>query len=220
MHLAGWAAAVALVVCAGAASAQSVALRAGTTGVGAEAGIGLNQYVGVRAGYDAGSFPYTITESGIRYDTRTKAQVGLAALDLHPFGGIFRLSAGAAYNGTRIEGSADTTSGTIVFNGVTYNTSDIGTVTGEVHFREWAPYLGFGWGSRAAGKAGWFLTSDFGVMYSPATGSVTGTCAPFLAPPVCAALQTDIRAEAQAFNREVEKHKYYPVVRLGFGYHF
>jgi hypothetical protein len=41
-----------------------------------------------------------------------------------------------------------------------------------------------------------------------------------LAPPVCAALQSDLRAEADAFRREVETYKFYPVVRIGLGYRF
>lgn len=202
------------------ASAQPIALQVGTTGLGAEIGTGINDYVALRASFGAGSVPYSITESGVRYDAKARPRVGLLNLDLHPFGGVFRLSAGIAYNGTRIEGAADTTSGTLVLNGVTYNTSDLGSVTGEVHFRKVAPYVGLGWGYAARGTTGFFFTSDFGALYSPATGSVTGNCAPFLPPPVCATVQNDLRAEADAFRREVETYKFYPVVRLGVGYRF
>jgi hypothetical protein len=212
--------AVALFICSAFASAQPIALQVGTTGLGAELGFGLTDLLGVRASYGAGSYPYSITESGIHYDTRLKPRVGLLNLDLHPFRGVFRVSAGVAYNGSRIEGKADTRTGTVVLNNVTYNTADLGTVDGEVHFRKLAPYLGFGWGFVPQGSSGFFFTSDFGAMYSPATGSVTGTCAPLLAPPVCAALQSDLRAEADAFRREVETYKFYPVVRIGLGYRF
>lgn len=212
--------AVALFICSTCVSAQPVALQVGTTGIGAELGFGLTDHLGVRASYGSGSFPYSITESGVRYDTRAKPRVGLLNLDLHPFGGVFRVSAGVAYNGSRIEGRADTSTGTIVLNNVTYNTSDLGTVEGEVHFTKVAPYVGFGWGHAAHGSTGFFFTSDFGAMYSPATGSVTGTCAQFVAPPVCAVLQSDLRAEADAFRREVERYKFYPVVRIGLGYRF
>jgi hypothetical protein len=201
-------------------AAQPIALQVGTTGLGLEAGAGFTDHFGVRASLGAGSVPYTITESGIRYEARAKPRIGMLNLDLHPFGGVFRLSAGLAYNGTRIEGTADTRSGTVVLNNVTYNTSEVGTVEGEVHFQELAPYLGFGWGNAARGKRGFYFTSDFGALYSPATGSVTGTCAPLVAPPVCASLQNDLRAEADAFRREVETYKFYPVVRLGLGYRF
>jgi hypothetical protein len=212
--------AVVLVLCSAMAAAQPIALQAGTTGFGAEIGAGVNDYVAARLSFGAGSVPYSITESGIRYDARAKPRVVLLNLDVHPFGGVFRLSAGVAYNGTRIEGAADTASGTILINNATYNTADVGTVKGEVHFRKLAPYLGLGWGASARGTTGFFFTSDFGAMYSPATGSVTGSCAPFLPPPVCASLQSDLRAEADAFRREVETYRFYPVVRLGLGYRF
>lgn len=209
-----------LALWAGSAAAQVVHFQLGTTGGGAEIGFDLNDHFGIRGSFGAASMPYDITEAGIRYDTRLKPRVTMAAVDWRPFAGVFRISAGLAYNDSRIQGTADTPTGTIVLNNVTYDTSDIGTVEGEIRFRKTAPYLGIGWESARRNQRGLRFTSDLGVLYSPATGGVTGTCAPFLAPPVCAALQTDLRAEAREFQREVERYKYYPVIRVGIGYAF
>lgn len=220
MRLKSIAAALAAVVFAGAAGAQSIAGDLGTSGVGLEVGFGINPYLGVRGTYGAGSYSYSYTESDIRYDAKAKPNIGMAILDVHPFGGVFRLSGGMAYNDTRIEGTADSVNGTFVINGVTYNTAQVGTVEGEIHFEQAAPYLGFGWGNAAKSAPGFFFTSDFGVLFSKASGSVTGTCAPTLAPPICANLQSDLQAEAAEFKREVEKVKYYPILRIGVGYRF
>lgn len=205
---------------AGAACAQSVAARVGTTGLGAEAAFGLTEHLGVRGSYGVGSYNYEVTESDIKYKAKVKPNVGLVTLDVHPFAGWFRLSAGLGLNGTKADGSADTTSGTLTINGTTYNTSEIGSVTGKITFKKAAPYLGLGWGAPAKSSGGFYFTSDFGVMFSKATGSVTGTCAASLPAPTCAQLQADLDAEALQFKREVEKVKYYPVIAIGVGYRF
>jgi len=202
------------------AQAQSAAARFGTTGFGAEVGLGFNEFVGVRGSYGAGSFNYNVTESDIRYTTQVKPSVGLVTVDVHPFGGWFRLSGGLGLNNTHADGTADTTSGTLTINGTVYNTSEVGTVQGRITFDRTSPYLGLGWGAPARSAGGLYFTSDFGVVFSKATGSVTGTCAPSLNSVTCAQLQSDLNAEAQQFKQEVEKVKYYPVITLGIGYRF
>lgn len=205
---------------AGGAHAQSVAARFGTTGFGAELGLGFNEFVAVRGSYGAGSFNYDVTESDIRYTTKVKPSVGILTLDVHPFGGWFRLSGGLGLNNTHADGTADSTTGTLTINGTTYTTSEVGTVQGKITFAKTSPYLGFGWGAPARSQGGFYFTSDFGLVFSKATGSVTGTCAASLPANTCAALQADLNAEAQQFKQEVEKVKYYPVVTLGVGYRF
>jgi hypothetical protein len=211
---------LAAIFCAGGAHAQSVGARIGTTGLGAEVGFGFNDLLAVRGSYGAGSFDYSFTESDIRYKAKVKPSVGLLTLDVHPFAGFFRLSAGLGFNNTRADGTAEPVSGTITINGTVYNSSEVGTVQGRVTFDKTVPYLGIGWGASAKPATGWYFTSDFGVMFSKATGSVSGTCAPSLPAPVCAQLQGDLNAEAQQFKQEVERYKYYPVLTVGVGYRF
>jgi hypothetical protein len=220
MRLLFLAAAVAALANTGAAAAPSLAADFGTSGVGAQAGFPINDHVAVRGSYGAGTYSYTYTESDIRYDAKAKPNVGMLMLDLHPFRGVFRVSGGLAYNNTRIEGTANTINGTIVINGQTYTTSEVGSVRGEIRFRKSVPYLGLGWGYTGRGSAGWTFTSDFGVLFSKATGSVTGTCAASLPQPVCAQLQSDLAAESREFLTEVEKVRYYPIARIGIGYRF
>lgn len=208
------------VLCAHAAQAQAVAGRLGTSGFGAELGVGVTELLAVRGSYGVGSFDYNFTESDIRYETQVKPRIGLLTLDVHPFMGYFRVSAGLGFNNTRADGTADSTSGTVTINGTVYNTSEVGTVEGRVTFRKTAPYLGIGWGTPPKAGSGLYFTSDLGVIFSKATGSVTGTCAAGVPAPVCAQLQADLNAEAAQFKNEVEKIKYYPVITLGVGYRF
>ncbi len=204
----------------GSAHAQSVGARIGTTGFSAEAGYGFTDYLAVRGSYGAGRFNYNFTESDIRYETKVKPSIGIVTLDVHPFGGWFRVSGGLGFNNTKVDGTADTASGTLTINGTVYNTSEVGSVQGRISFDKTSPYLGIGWGAPAKSNGGFYFTSDFGVIFSKATGTVTGTCAPSLPANTCAALQADLDAEALQFRHEVEKVKYYPVVTLGVGYRF
>jgi hypothetical protein len=214
------AAVVAAFSCAGAASAMSLAPNFGTTGVGLEAGYGLTEYLGMRGSYGAANVSRTYTESDIRYDAKVKPSVGLLTADLHPFRGVFRLSAGLGYNNTRVEGTAEPVNSIVEINGRNYDTTQIGTVQAEMHFQKAVPYLGLGWGNAAKSSTGLFFSSDFGVLFSKATGSVSGTCSPSLSATLCTQLQNDLQAETTAFVQEAEKIKYYPVLRLGIGYRF
>ncbi|HXF44554.1 MAG TPA: hypothetical protein VNK91_00370 [Burkholderiaceae bacterium] len=201
-------------------SAQSAALRGGTTGLGAELGYGFNSYLGLRGNLGAGSYNYDTTEDGIQYRATLKAGAGLLTFDLHPFAGIFRLSAGLGLNRTRVDFRAVPTEGTLTLGERVYNASDVGAVDGWVRFPRTVPYLGLGWGAATRPERGFYFTSDFGVFLGRASGSLTGTCAPSLDAGACAQLQRDLQVEAQAFQREAEKIKYYPVITGGFGYRF
>jgi hypothetical protein len=211
---------LALACIADLAAAQSFTGNAGTTGVGAELGYGLNSYFGVRGSLGAGSYTYDDQQEDVTYNAKLKLGVGLLAGDWHPFRGVFRLSAGLAYNNTRVDGTAQPTSGTITINDVDYNASDVGIVKAKIRFKKTVPYVGLGWGNRAGASNGFFFSSDFGVFFGRASASVTGTCGATLSALQCAQLQSDLEAESQSVNEEAQKVKYYPVIRIGIGYRF
>ncbi|MCX8006169.1 MAG: hypothetical protein N2688_14655 [Burkholderiaceae bacterium] len=205
---------------ASAAAAQAVAVRGGTTGFGAELGYGVNDYLALRASYGAGSLGYETTESDIRYDFTLKPRLALLTADVHPFGGWFRISVGYGNHGTRLNGRALPTGGTIEIDDQVFNATDVGSVDASVSFKRASPYLGIGWGAAARGGAGFYFTSDFGVVFSRASGSVTGTCAAGVPPATCTQLQQALQNESQSFRQEVERVKYYPVITVGVGYRF
>lgn len=220
MRWLGLAACLALGASASGAWAQSAALRGGTTGLGAELGYGVNSYLGVRGGFGAGSYGYDTTEDGIHYRATLKAGAGLFTLDLHPFAGAFRLSAGLGLNRSRVDFRAVPVGGTLTIGERDYNAADVGMVDGRVRFPRTAPYIGLGWGATTQPARGLYFTSDVGLLLGRASASLTGTCAPSLDAGTCAQLQRDLQVEAQAFQREAEKIKYYPVITGGFGYRF
>jgi hypothetical protein len=200
--------------------AQSLAARAGTTGLGAELGFGLGSGVGLRANLAGGSYSRSDVESNINYEGKLKLGNGALLLDLHPFAGSFRLSAGAVYNNNRLEATARGDSGTIEINGISYPASAVGTLQADVRWDKMSPYLGIGWGSQPRGSGGLFFSADLGAFYLKPTASLTGTCGPSVPTLACSQLQSDIRAEERQFQEDIDKFKLYPVLSVGLGYRF
>lgn len=203
-----------------AAQAQSIAARAGTSGMGAELGIGLGTHVGLRAVAAGGSLSREQRESNIAYDGTLKLANGALLFDLHPFAGGFRLSAGAVYNNNQFDATGRGDSGTIEINGVSYPASAVGTLRASVRWDKASPYLGFGWGAQPRGSSGLYFSADVGAFYQRPAATLSGDCGALVPGPACTQLQSDIRAEERQFQDEVGKFKLYPVLTLGMGYRF
>lgn len=200
--------------------AQSIALKGGTSGVGAEAGLGLGSILGLRANLLGGSISRDETDSGIRYDGKLKLSSGSLLLDVHPFAGTFRLTAGLTFNDNKFDATATPQSGTIEINGINYPADQVGTLQAAVRFEKTAPYVGLGWGTRPGASSGLFFSVDLGAFFSKPTATLTGTCGPAVPTLACDQLQADIRAEQQQLQDEIKNFKAYPVLSVGLGYRF
>lgn len=202
----------------GAASAGQIdaGLSAGTLGYGPQAG-----FVVVPGKFDARlnfgylNYSYNTTSQGVAYDGHLKLNnVGLLG-DWHPFGGWFRVTAGAFYNDNKFSLTGQSSGGTYTFNGVTYTAAQAGTVTANVSFNSLAPYLGIGWGNDSD-SAGLHLTSDVGVMYQGrpnATITATGAASN-------PALAADVQAAQGKLQSDLNSFQWYPVVQVGLVYRF
>ena len=200
--------------------AQSIAARAGTSGMGAELGVGLGTHVGLRALAAGGSLSREQVESNIAYDGTLKLANGALLFDLHPFAGSFRLSAGAVYNNNQLDATGRGDSGTIEINGVNYPAAAVGTLQASVRWDKTSPYVGFGWGALPRGSNGLYFSADVGAFYLKPTATLTGHCGALVPGPACTQLQSDIRAEERQFQDVVGKYKLYPVLSVGMGYRF
>lgn len=202
------------------AGAQSIAVKGGTTGIGAELGYGLSPMFGLRANLMGGSLSRDEEDSGVRYEGKVKMNSGALLLDLHPFSGTFRLSAGLVFNNNKFDGSATPVSGTIEINNVSYPAADVGNLTAAVRFDKTAPYVGLGWGSSPKSSGGLFFSIDLGAFLSKPTATLTGNCGPSVPPLACSQLQADIRAEQVQLQDSIDDFKAWPVLTLGLGYRF
>jgi hypothetical protein len=198
-----------------------VALTGGLSGVGADLALGINSYVGLRASV-AG---LSITRTGnygtsIDWDARLKLFQAGALIDVYPFAGAFRLSAGVIQDGNKFTLDGRPSGGTYTFNGTSYPASDVLNASASVGWSKAVPYLGLGWGN-LGGSAGWHLTSDLGVLITgQPTVSLSATCSPSAPAGVCSQFNANVAAEQTKLSNDVHNLTAWPVLRVGIGYTF
>lgn len=216
-------------------SRHGLGLRFGTGGLGVDYTFGLNRWIDLRAGYNFGSYSFDSTEEDIEYRAKLKINAAHAMVDIKPFAGGFRISAGLY---TRMPELTLKASGEDDYeiNDVTYR-GDL-NLDGRVDLGKVAPYAGIGWGGTSNGK-GFGVSFDMGVMFgkSPtvrldATGRACdasfGACDPNgpegfdVTGSNAAALQfqADKDAEVAKLQDDVKDFRFWPVIALGLHYRF
>jgi len=199
-----------------------IALTAGLSGFGADVGVNINDFVGLRA-MAAG---FSISKNGnygtsIDWDARLKLFQAGALVDVFPFAGGFHLTAGLVDDGNKFTMTGQPSSGTFTLNGNTYPSADISSASASVEWNKAVPYLGLGWGN-LAGSRGLHFTSDLGALITGSpNSSVNVVCSPAgQAAGVCAMLANDVAAEQTKLQNDVHKLTVWPVFRIGVGYAF
>lgn len=195
----------------------NVSARASTLGLGAEAGYAFNDYVNVRIALNNYSRDYDTTEDDINYNFDFQLESTALLLDVHPFAGLFRVTAGILDNRNELNGEA-APAASYEIDGVNYTQAEVGTLLSNVQLGDSNPfYFGFGW-SKALRNSGWGIGFDAGVvlMGTPELmlTSVGGTASndPLF--------QSRLVAEEQAAQEDLDDFETYPVLALGLTYHF
>jgi hypothetical protein len=199
-----------------------IALTAGLSGIGADLGVNINEYLGVRATVS----DFSINRTGnygtsVGWDAKLKLFQAGALLDVYPFAGAFHLSAGVIQDGNKFTLDGKPSSGTYTFNGTTYPASAVGNASASVDWSKAVPYVGLGWGN-LAGSRGLHFTTDLGALItgSPNT-TLTATCNPPSAlPSACANFDANVSAERTKLQNDVHNVTFWPVFRVGIGYAF
>lgn len=207
------------ILATGSASATGVTVDLGTTGLGAHLVVPVSSSLNARFGVNALNYNHSGSTSDVSYDFKLKLQTVDALLDWFPMDNQFRLTGGIAYNGNRIDANGKPNGGTYTLNGNTYNAAAAGRLDGRVDFRNFAPYVGIGWGNPVAKNKGWGFSADLGVLYQgSARTSLTNTgCT---APVNCNQLAADVAAENAKLADKADKVRFFPVIRVGVSYQF
>ncbi|HEX7029942.1 MAG TPA: hypothetical protein VF254_05050 [Gammaproteobacteria bacterium] len=201
-----------------AAGGFNLSARASTLGVGYEIGYAVNDYVNFRVAFNDYSYEYDTTEDDIDYTFDLELESTAYFLDIHPFGGSFRLTGGLLDNKNRLDGQAEP-AGTYEINGVSYSGDQVGTLFSAVRLGEEQPvYVGLGF-SQPLGESGWGLGFDIGAVMMgdsdvelAATGPITTLDPNFAA---------NLEAEEQEVESEINADfDTYPVVALGITFQF
>jgi len=216
----------------------TIGLRASTLGAGVEIEYPINHFIRGRLLYNRLDVDFEREFSGIEYDVDLDLQSYGLILDLHPFAGSLRFSAGAMLNDNSIAASATTRNRTVNIGGNNYT----GNLSVDAVFDDFAPYAGFGWG--AGRSRGWRFHFDIGALYqrnpelkiSGAAGMAGALCAftvnaqgtaavvPTNSCPesssLRSALQDDLQTEFNELKDDARGFKWYPVISLGLEYRF
>lgn len=196
-----------------AGQSPAVSAVASTFGFGGEVSFRLSRSFGVRGGYYMFSMDRSSDIEEVRYDLSPRFRNGAVALDVHPFGGAFRLSAGAVVSGSRADGRA-VLNQPVEIGGRTYQPEDVGELLARAKYdRGVMPFLGLG----VAGNGRVSPTFDVGVAFS-GYPDVRLTVNSPLTGAERAELDASVaqeEAQIRASIRERSWTRYYPVVALG-----
>ena len=188
--------------------------KAGTLGVGGDLTVGLTRWLGIRVGGNWLSIDpgLKIEEGTFHTDLRWLSYEAL--LDVHPFGGGFRLTAGAMFDQNEFNLTADLAH-PVSINDANYGLSQLG---GRVKYPGLAPYVGLGYGNAAAYDARWHFAFDLGVMFQGDPDVTLNAVA--LQPILQSQLQADLDREAGKIHDTLKKYNYYPVLSIGVSFRF
>jgi hypothetical protein len=194
----------------------ALGVTGGTLGLGPEIAWRFSEHFGLRA--NGGFFDASRNEEldEIEYDADLKLNSFGAMLDWHPFGGGFRVSAGARANNNEVDLEGAPTVNTEIGD-TTYTPQQIGTLTGTVKSDSFAPTLTLGYGGKLA--KGLTFTFELGVMMqgSPrienltSTGGTLSTNTAFL---------QQLALEEQRAEDDADDYKYWPILQIGLSYRF
>ena len=190
--------------------------KIGTLGYGAELNFGFSDRIATRIGLNAYTYKRNADSGTVNYDFKLQLQTASVLADWYPVAGGFRTSGGLFYNNNKISLDAKPTGGNYIINGVTYPSSQIGTLQGTLSFNKVAPYFGIGWGNPVATDKGWGMTSDFGVLFQgKPTTSLVATCG---GTPCSTVIQDSVTAENNKLQEDLSSIKLWPVVSFGISY--
>jgi hypothetical protein len=195
----------------------ALGIKGGTAGLGGEVIVGILDNLNFRTGYNTFSYEGNSTESDIDYDYKLKLNSLPILIDLHPFGGGFRVTSGIFINNNEVTGAAEPTGTTIEVGEGTYNVADVGTLNAKIDFNTAAPYLGIGWGNAVGKGSPLTIMFDIGIMFqgSPKVSlNATGNIASDVA------FQENLDREISDLKDDIESVQYYPIVSLGLAYRF
>ena len=200
-----------------------IGVTGGTLGVGPEVGFRFSENVGVRGNLTFLSISRDIESDDITYDANLRLRSGGAMLDLFPFGGGFRISAGARINGNRVRGVAQPNAGSsFEIDDTVYTAQQIGTLTARTKINRVAPSLTLGYGGGLS--RGVFFGIEAGALFQGSVRiqplTITGVCASATPPTGCGTLTQDLEAERVSINDDIDGYKIYPILQLSLGYQF
>ena len=212
-------AAISLVSGLSAARADGPAITFGpqisTLGLGGEAGVRLNDFVGQRGGgnYFTVDFDNNVNSTNYAFELDLASAGGV--VDLHPFGGGFRVSGGVRWNGNNASLRA-TPNGTILIGDTTFTAAQAGSLSGDLDFEAFVPLASVGYqGSFFADRVQ--LSFDLGVLFQGDPNVTLNASGTLANDPT---LLAQLRQEENKIEDELNILGFYPIAALTLTFRF
>ena len=191
----------------------------GTTGLGLEMTFGVNPYLNLRSGFNYGSFTWGQEFGNVDYDADVTMTSVPLLLDIHPFGGQFRLTGGLYLQpGTKADIDATPSEPTQI-GSHTYNPDTIGTLNGKIEVSSaLTPYVGIGFGNTVGEDQLLTLTLDIGVIFQSYDVSLDSDGAGMTAQ--LDTFREDLKKEEGLLQKDADDWKIFPVVAISLAWHF
>ncbi len=148
------------------AEGHSIGGKAGLLGVGIEYSYSISERIAFRGALYGSGYSFDATEGGIDYDFELNWDSLSVGVDLHPFTGPFRLSAGLLANDNGLSATSTPNQPVTVGNTV-YTPAEVGTLNGAVGFDGTTPFIGLGWDWSKSKRVGFSLDLGFVSQGSP-----------------------------------------------------
>ncbi len=206
-----------------------VGIKVGTLGAGVDLTLPLSSYVATRFNLNYISFELESTREGVTYNVPVSMKTFGALVDLHPFRGVFHLTAGMVLNQNSVKINANGKE-TVTLDDTDYE-GDF-ELEGELLFRKMAPYLGIGWSPSLKRKSKWGFSADIGVMFqgtprikAAASGSATNTSTGETIDNVFtdSVFLNDLNNEVMQIQEDIDDSsfsRFYPVASFGLIFQF
>lgn len=197
----------------------SLGPKIGTTGIGLDLTFGVTRFLNLRSGFNYGSFTMNTDWGDVDYDTEVDMTSIPLLVDWYPAGGHFRITGGFYIQpGTQADIDA-TPNKPVQIGSHTYGPEVIGTLSGKIEVdNTFAPYIGIGFGNTVGRDQRLTFSLDLGVIFQAYDVSLASD-----GPGMTAKLdlfREDIQKEEEKIQDDLDDFKFYPVLTLGFGYHF
>ncbi len=191
------------------------AVTAGTLGIGPELAVRFNDHVGVRGGAGFLTVNGTAESDDLGYDGKFRLQSYGAMLDVYPFGGAFRVSAGARINRNRITVGL-TPDEEVTIGDQDFTAAEVGRLSGRATPKKFSPALTLGWAGQ--NRRGFFVGSEIGVLFQGAFKleqfQASGTARND------ADFKAALERERISLQDDVDKVKVWPILQVAIGWRF
>lgn len=198
-----------------------VTAKFGTTGIGADVTVPIvSNWINLRAGYNWFEFRPSIDEAGIDYQADVDFETVPLLVDLHPFHGNFRVTAGVYYNNNQLSLTA-TPTGSFNIGTLTIRAGSGISLRSTVDWQDkFAPYFGIGWGNAVDDN---FLDLPIAIGFSADVGAFYQGNARVNLIQVGGIIrvpQAQLDAEAAELADSISDTKFFPVVTVGIHIRF